>query len=170
MTKQRIKARAAAQAAQTRDEVAADIRAIGDLSRSITRLETEMNDRIAELTAEYQPQMAALRERLEDLQEGVQVWCEAHRHELTANGKKTVSFLPAGEVSWRTRPPSVTVRGVAAVIEALFDRGLGRMVRTKQEINKEAVLAEPDAVAGIAGLAVVSGVEDFVIVPAELDT
>ena len=37
----------------------------------------------------------------------------------------------------------------------------------KNEPNKEAMLNEPDAVRGIAGISIVSGVEDFIVVPFE---
>lgn len=59
------------------------------------------------------------------------------------------------------------MRGAEAVIEALKRLGLGKFVRTKEEINKEAILNEPDEVRGVAGLNVVTGVEDFVITPFE---
>ena len=53
------------------------------------------------------------------------------------------------------------------VIETLEKLGLARFLRTKTEINKEAILADPDAVSGIAGLSIQTGVEDFVITPFE---
>jgi phage host-nuclease inhibitor protein Gam len=53
------------------------------------------------------------------------------------------------------------------VVETLKRMGLSRFVRTKDEPNKEAMLNEQDAVRGIAGIAIVSGVEDFVITPFE---
>jgi phage host-nuclease inhibitor protein Gam len=63
----------------------------------------------------------------------------------------------------------VSVRGVEAVIEALNRLGLSRFVRVKEELNKEAILNEPEAVKGVAGLSIKSGVEDFVIQPFEQD-
>jgi phage host-nuclease inhibitor protein Gam len=53
------------------------------------------------------------------------------------------------------------------VIDTLKRLALGRFIRTKEEINKEAILNEPDAVAGVAGIAIQRGVEDFVITPFE---
>jgi phage host-nuclease inhibitor protein Gam len=55
------------------------------------------------------------------------------------------------------------------VLETLERMGLQRFIRTKQEPNKEAMLNEPDAVRGIAGISVVTGVEDFVITPFEAE-
>ena len=126
-----------------------------------------MNDEIGAITKRYQPKLEALTERIETLQKGVQTYCEAHRSELTNEGKvKTANFV-TGEVQWRQRPPSVTVRGVDAVIEALKRLGLSKFVRTKEEVNKEAILNEPDQVRGVAGISIVTGVEDFVITPFE---
>lgn len=161
----RIKA-PAQDAPQTRDDVAALIRQIGDLQRDSAREQAAMNDGIAEVTQRHQPRLAQLTEQIEDLQAGVQTWCEAHRDELTG-GKVKSANLVTGEVQWRQRPPSVRIRAQEVVIETLRRLGLDRFLRVKEEINKEAVLADPKAVEGIAGLAIVTGVEDFVIVPFE---
>ena len=47
---------------------------------------------------------------------------------------------------------------------------LGRFVRAKEAINKEAILLEPAAVAGVPGIKIITGVEDFVITPFEVET
>lgn len=59
-----------------------------------------------------------------------------------------------GEVQWRNRPPSVAIRGADSVIETLLRLGLERFIRRKEEINKEAILNEPSAVSGVAGITV----------------
>ncbi len=166
----RLKTKAQAYVPQTKDEAAADIRKIGDLQRSLTRTATEMNDAIAHITQSFQPRMEAIREQLITLQEGIQGYCEAHRLELTDGGKVKTANLITGEVQWRQRPPSVCVRGSDTVIEMLKRLGLERFIRIKEEINKEAVLNEPDQVRGVAGLTVITGVEDFVITPFEQTT
>ncbi|MDD5391176.1 MAG: host-nuclease inhibitor Gam family protein [Gallionellaceae bacterium] len=163
----RLKAKAQTAVPQTRDEAAADIRAIGDLQRSLARSSAEMNDAIASITAKYQPVLDAVTDQIKPLQEGVQAYCEAHRNDLTNDGKVKTANLITGEVQWRQRPPSVSVRGAESVIEALKRLGLGKFVRTKEEINKEAILNEPSEVKGVAGITVVTGVEDFVITPFE---
>lgn len=165
--KTRIKAKAQVYVPQSKDEAAADIRQIGDLQREMLRLQTDMNDAIAKITAQFQPALEVKSELIKTIQEGVQAYCEGHRSELTNDGKvKTANFV-TGEVQWRKRPPSCAVRGAESVIEALKRLGLGKFVRTKEEINKEAILNEPDAVKGVAGITVVTDVEDFVITPFE---
>jgi phage host-nuclease inhibitor protein Gam len=165
-TKTRIKSKAK-DAPQSRDDCARDIGNLGSLQREHQRMTTEMNDAIAEITARYQPELDVLAERAKLLQQGIQTWCEAHRETLTDSGRVKTANLVTGEVSWRQRPPSVAVRGADTVIETLKRLGLGQFVRTKEEVNKEAILNEPKAVAGVAGISVVTGVEDFVVVPFE---
>lgn len=186
MAKARLKTKAAAYVSQSRGDVARDIRVIGDLQRSITREETAMNDAIAAITAKHQPTVDALKISLQELQHGVHGWCEAHRAELTEDGKsKTANFI-TGTVNWRNDPPSVTVRNAEQLLPTMKNLGLGCYIRTKEEINKEAILAdraaaetkdspEKEAAAGrlqlLAGLTITikSGVEQFVITPTEVE-
>jgi bacteriophage Mu gam like protein len=164
----RLKA-ATLEAPQSREETQSWIKALGDTQREHARLTHDLNDKIAELTDEAKPALNALAERSAALQQGIQAWCEANRAELTAGGGKTVNLI-TGEVSWRQRPPSIAVRGIESVLENLRTLGLARFIRQKEEVNKEAMLNEPDIAATIAGITVVRGKEDFVIVPFEVET
>lgn len=165
--KKRLKSAALTYVPQTRDQVVSDIKNIGDLQRELARLETEMNDEIGVITERYSEPAAALQQRLSLLQGGVQSWCEANRAELTDNHKVKFANLITGEVQWRIRPPSVTVRGAEAVLEVLRAKGLTRFIRTKEEVNKEAILNEQEAVVGVPGVTINRDIEDFAIVPFE---
>lgn len=166
----RIKSKTLTSVPQTKDECAAVIRIMGDLQREYERLRANMNDAIAGITQEHQPVLAALSQRVLGLQGGVQAWCEAHRVDLCGPNDKLgkTANLVTGEVAWRQRPPSVRVVGADTVTETLLRMGLGRFVRVKQEINKDAILNEPDAVRGIAGISISSGQEDFIVTPFEV--
>lgn len=155
---------------QSKTDCAAAIRALGDLQRAFERERAAMNDQIATITQAFQPILAQHQERMDALQAGIQAWCEAHRTDLCGEGDKLgkTANLVTGEVAWRQRPPSVSIRGADIVIDTLLRMGLGRYVRIKNEINKEAMLAEPDAVRGIAGISIVTGVEDFSVTPFEV--
>ena len=168
--KTRMKSTAVAVAVpQSRSMCADDIRRIGDLQREHARVAAELNDRIAELTNQAEPVLADLAQRIAALQTGVQTWCEANRVALLGEDDRhgKTANLVTGEVSWRQRPPSVSIRGVDTVLDTLLRMGLGRFVRVKNEPNKEAMLNEPEAVRGIAGISIVTGVEDFIVVPFE---
>lgn len=185
-TKRRLKTKAAAYVSQSRDDVARDIRAIGDLQRDMARESATMNDAIAAITAKHQPTIDALKVSLQELQHGVHGWCEAHRAELTDDNKsKTANFI-TGTVNWRNDPPSVAVRNAEQVLDTLTALGLASYIRVKKEINKEAILADRAAADGkespekdaavdrlklLAGLTITikSGVEQFVITPTEVE-
>ena len=186
MATKRLKTAAAA-APQTRDAVAADIRTIGDLQRQITRITADMNDAIAAITAQHQPELDRLGGDVKRLQVGVQAWCEAHRAEITNDNKVKFANFLTGEVTWRQRPPSVKITKAEVVIKCLKALGLSRYLRTKEEIDKDAILAahsaaklapaddagraalvaEADKLGGVSGIEIVTGLEDFAIVPFE---
>ena len=167
----RLKTKAsAAPVPQSKDACAADIRTLGDVQRQFERIRAEMNDAIATLTQRYQPVLEAQSEQAQALQAGIQAWCEANRSLLCGPDDRLgkTANLVTGTVAWRARPPSVGVRGAETVIETLQRMGLGRYVRDgKPEVNKEAILNDPNPVRGIAGISIASGVEDFVITPFE---
>lgn len=143
------------------------IKKMGDVQREYLRMSTKMNDEIALVTENYAADLEELKAQVEQLQTGIQAFCESRRTDLTNNGKiKTVKFT-TGEVSWRQRPPSVSIRGVDGVLEMLERMGLNKFIREKQEVNKDAILNEPDEVKGIAGINVRTGIEDFIVKPFE---
>ena len=78
-------------------------------------------------------------------------------------------IFTTGEVQWRNRPPSVSIRGADNVIELLRRLGLERFIRVKEEINKDAILNEKEAVKNIPGISIKSDIEDFSIIPFEQD-
>lgn len=184
-TKKRLKA-PAADAPQTRDEVAALIRQIGDLTRSVTRSETIMNDKIAEITEAHQPGIAANQAQINGLVARVQAWCEANRADLTEGYKVKSANLITGEVGWRADPPSIAARGLDAILPLLDSLGLETYIRAKRELNKEAILNDRTLLAGkedgdaktaamerlaklsgVPGISIREGVEQFFVVPFE---
>ena len=166
MAKQKTKA--APWVCQSKEQTAEAIRALGDAQRELTRIQTGVNDQIAALTDECKGQIDALQTRIGTLTDGIQTWCEAHRAELLAGGGKEANLI-TGQVRWRQRPPSVSIRSRDKVLETLRALGLGRFIRSKDEPNKEAMLADPKAVSGVAGISIVTGLEDFVVEPFEVE-
>lgn len=166
MRKANLKVKAQAQAAvpQTREEVAEAIAGIGRHQRE--RIQAAMNDEIAAIKARFEAQAEPHADAIRALREGVQTWCEANREALTQGGRIKTAGFTSGEVRWRNTPPRVAVRAVEVVLQLLRDRGLGRFIRIKEEVNKEAILADPQAVGGIPGIKFESR-EEFVVVPFE---
>jgi len=165
----RIKAAAAAYAVpQSKDQVNENIADIGRLQRERERLRADMNDEIAVIRERYESAALPLAEKIKRLSAGVQTWCEANRAELTGGGKVKYAMLAAGKINWRTRPPKVMLRGKEQIIAALKALGLQRFLRVSEDVNKEAMLADPETAKTITGVAIVQS-EDFVITPYETE-
>lgn len=153
---------------QTRIAAEDAVAKIGTLQRERERIQASMNDELAAIKQKFEEQAQPLAAQIQDLTDGVQIWCEANRDELTNHGKTKTAKLASGEVKWRTRPPKVGLRNIPAVIAALKLSRLKRFIRVDESVNKEAILAEPEAVKGVKGITVTQG-EDFVIVPFETE-
>ncbi|MDR2092288.1 MAG: host-nuclease inhibitor Gam family protein [Azoarcus sp.] len=153
---------------QSREETQSAIRELGNARRELTRVQTHLNDGIAALTAGHAPQIDALRERIDALALGIQLWCENHRAELTPDGGKTANLV-TGEVHWNAGKKSVSIRDTDRVIEIMRTLGMKQFLRDKTEINKNAILENPEAVLGIPGIKVTTGVETFSVTPFEIE-
>lgn len=167
--KTRIKTKAVAvNVPQSREMAAIAIANIGALSRQLVRTESLMNDELASIKKGWEEAAEPLRAQIAALNQGVQTWAEANRDTLTQNGKVKTCALTTGEIAWRMRPPSVRITGAEAVLDTLRRLGLKRFIREKEEVNKDAILNEPEAVAHVPGIGISQG-EDFVVVPFEAE-
>jgi phage host-nuclease inhibitor protein Gam len=167
--KTRLKTPAVAVSVPQSREAAADaVAQIGRINRDLARLEADMNDELAAVKARHETAADPLRLQLQALTTGVHTWAEANRDTLTQGGKVKTAPLTTGELVWRLRPPSVRITGAEAVLDALYRLRLKRFIRVKEEVNKEAILNEPEAVAHVPGISISQG-EDFVVVPFEAE-
>lgn len=152
---------------QSRDDAARAVREIGDDRRHLARLETEMNDRIARLKEGYEAKAEPIRERIVAGTEGLKIWAEANRTALTGGDKTKTVDLGTGEVKWRLRPPSVRITKVEDVLGRLRELALTRFIRVKEEVNKDAILADPETARTVTGIAIGTAGEDFIVEPFE---
>jgi len=159
----------AAPAAQTLAEAEVAVARIGVILRELKRQEANLGDEIALLKSKAEAAADPWKTELADLEGRVQRFCEANRDDLTRKGRTKTVVFATGEARWRTRPASVSLRGVDAIIEFLKEQKPRRFLRTKIEINKEAMLADPDAARLIPGVKIGSEGEDFVIEPYEAE-
>lgn len=152
---------------QSRAEANQFIHKIGDLQRERARIEAAMNDRLAQVKSEFSGQAEGLGHEIAAFMEGIRIWAEANRLALTEKGEKKTVKLAAGEISWRNRPPKVSLRNIASVLASCKSLGLLQFVRIREEPDKAAMLANPDQAAAIAGVKIASMGEDFIIKPFE---
>lgn len=161
-------AAAATPVPQSRDQVTDFIREIGERQRDVVRIQAAMNDELAAVKERFEAEAQPLQARIDALTQGIQIWSEANRDAITQGGKTKTAAFPSGEIAWRLRPPSVRITGQEAVLDILRRLGLNRFIRSKEEVNKEAILNEPAAVATVPGISIQQG-EDFVVTPFEAE-
>lgn len=149
---------------QNREETIAAIHKIGVNQRERVRIQAAMADEMAAIKLRYEQEAAPHNSAISALTKGVHLWCATNRTALTDNNKTKTAKLASGEILWRLRPPSVSVRGTESVMVSLKSIGLDRFIRTKEEINKEAILNEPEVAVTIKGISI-SQKEDFIIKP-----
>lgn len=154
---------------QDRDEAASTITAIGNLQRQKARLEADMNDELARTKERYEVLVAPITEAISEKTEGVRVWADANRSRLTNGDKSKTVDLGTGVLRWRNLPASVRLTKVDAVIERIRAMGLKRFLRTKIEVDKEAMLKEPAVARTVAGVSIGSAGEEFTVEPFEAE-
>lgn len=153
------------QAPQTQAEAEQMIADIGHLQREVTVIEAAMNEKLAGIKAHFEQRAQPLNEQIERLFQAVFVWAEANRHDLV-NGRSKTANLATGTIKWRLTPPKVSVSGSDAVIGFLKELGLTQFIRVKEEIDKEAILADQDSVKAVKGIGI-SQKEEFSLIPFE---
>lgn len=125
--------------------------------------------RVNDVKKDAQTRAKPLEERIDGLAQGVFIFASDHRSELTdEDRKKTVELVTGDKIRWYLPPSSVVVADEDEAIAELERRGLGEFIRVKKEINKEAILQNPEKIAKLKHLSV-SQVEIFAIVPDMMD-
>lgn len=142
--------------------------AFAELAKMETKQEQQAAKHRAKLAAleqKHSEAAAPLAEQIEAKRAAIAAYAESHRAELTDNGKTKTAAIGKGCLKWRKSPPKLEVTGdTAAIITALKRRKLGRFIRTKEELDKAAILKEAAAIkTPIAGLAVIDGCEILTI-------
>jgi len=164
----RLKAKTAAEtvaAARDAVEATAMVARIGEALREQQLIQAALEEEVAAVKARaaalMQPHAALVRA----LSRSVQLWAEANRARLTADGRTKTVVLTSGRIVWRARPPSVRIASVPQVLVALNALGLDRFIRTRLEPDRQAMLAEPEVAGQVPGITIGSAGEDFAIEP-----
>lgn len=152
-----------------REDAEAALGRVGENLREIQRIELEASEQIEAIKS-------AAKQRTDNLAKAVKAdfvaltgWAAENREQLLADGRRTIP-MTHGQVGWRWSPPAVKVKAddEPAVVATLQRLKLDHLLRTRVELNREAILEEPGAVEGIAGISI-ERVETFWAKPAELD-
>lgn len=149
------------------DEAARFLAQIGQEQRAADKIRAGLNTAVEKLKAKAMADDKPHEEKISQLVEGLFAYAEAHRDELTDGGKHKTVEVPTGIFGWRMTPPAVSLRDVGSILESLKSLKLERFIRTKEEVDKEAMLKEPDVAKKVRGVSIGQH-EEFVAKPAEL--
>jgi phage host-nuclease inhibitor protein Gam len=128
----------------TRAEAEALVRRLTTNLLAQQAAKTEMDQRITAIKKEYESKCSKLEESIQPMMESIHAWADAHSEEF--GGKKSLDMLHA-IIGWRVNPPSLKpLRGFTwgAVMGRIKDLGKWEFIRTKEDVNKEALLAARD--------------------------
>jgi phage host-nuclease inhibitor protein Gam len=115
---------------------------LAQLQSAISKKEADMNSRIQKVKDKFDEETKDARAAKELLEKEISAFCLLNKAEFQKNRSKTLLF---GKVGFRTTPPKVTQLNrkytVATTIELLKKIFTGKFLRTKEEVDKEALLA-----------------------------
>ncbi len=150
---------------QSREEAETLLGKIGAHQRRLDSAKANRDDEIEETRRLYAQRMEPLEEWIARDIEALQRYCEANRLELTNKGKRKSCTFATGKIGWRKNPPSIKIPKAKAVLDHLLGLKNKRFLRRVYAIDKEAMLAKPEAAAQIPGVAYDEGGELFYAAP-----
>lgn len=139
---------------------------VNEASREIQRIKLEEDYQIQEIIAQKYFERKPYEEKIEQGSQGIAVYANANRAELTDNFKIKTLQIVDGKILWRKNPPSVEIIDEDKALEELKREKLRAFIRTEEKIDKEAILKNKLAIASLKFLKVLPGEEQFVIQPA----
>lgn len=146
------------------EHVAELLAVIADEQREVEKIEAKLNEEVEGLKLEASEKAQEHVNTINDMLGAIFLFGDANRKELTDSGRVKTIKTPTGSFGWRINPPSVEIRGkMKTVITALKKAGLVRFIRSKPELNKEAMLLEPDVATTIKGIKIKRDEEDFFV-------
>ena len=119
------------------DDVNLRLARLGEIERQMEALTARMNRRVAELKQRMLEAGKDLDREQESLRNQIERFYWAHRKEVLAEGRKSVE-LPFGRLGARCSR-SVVVEDAASALEWLLSSGFHRYLRTRTEIDREAI-------------------------------
>lgn len=149
-------------------EAAKFVAKIAKAQRSIEAIKSDLNAEVDKLKTRAVAEAGPHSQKIEDLLEGLFAFAETNRDQLTKSGKVKSVKLETGIFGWRTTPPAVTLRNIKSIIKSLRSLKLGRFIRTKEEVDKEAMLKEPEVAKTVKGVSI-GQYEEFFVRPEEIE-
>jgi len=150
---------------RTLGEAETAIAEIGQMQRNMQSAVDKLAEHIAQQKATNKVVTDELSNQIQVRMMALEKFADANQAKITDGGKRKSIKLTHGRMGWREQPRSVRLKGVDAIVEALKEAKLVKFLRTKMEVDKEAILKEPDAVEDIDGITVTDKFDEFFVEP-----
>ncbi|WP_448578910.1 host-nuclease inhibitor Gam family protein [Thermosphaera sp.] len=134
----------AAAARMTREDVEAAVRELCIASVRLDETVARMNLELARVREHYEPEIAAWQQTVDEQTEIVRAWADAHPEEFAS--RKSIVMVH-GTLGYRVGQPALkTIRGVTwDKVLAILRHNLPHYVRIKEEVDREAILADRES-------------------------
>lgn len=135
---------------------------IGKLDREVAVMEADCEERVTALKQVVAAAGAAINEHIAARFRALQAYVEVNRGALIPKDRESADW-PTGTVGFRKTPLAVRIAKAKfdAIVAALRQRRLGRCLRVKTEIDKEALKKVRTKVEDIEGVSFISRTEFF---------
>lgn len=166
----------------TQDDIAPAIGRIAELNREKDSLESKANEKINAIQEALSADLKPLLDEIKKISLSVKQYVDKNRTKLFLDDAKTVK-LETGDIAYRSGKPSVATNSTEKVINEIldrndltdvktkFDKKMAKVyLRTKLELNKDAILENPDEAFEKTGVGIKEGAERFYIKPYATNT
>jgi phage host-nuclease inhibitor protein Gam len=136
---------------RTIKDVNAAIKRYGEHQRAIADLESTTTKTMTDLRVRLEAQAAPKKQEMQAITTALKAYCLKQWAKLAADGAKTVKFATGEITRSEGRERVVLAEGadVAKIIEKLKKLKLHRFIRVSEELDKQAILKDPAAVAKV---------------------
>ncbi len=130
------------------------LRRIGEIERETADIEAAYEEQVAALRKDFDERRSPLDVEFKRITKGLEIFADDSREDLLKDGKKTVE-LSAGKFGWRLNSSAKVSHGnlkeetVIERIKALGKAFSDKYIRTKETLNKEAMLEDRPKIPGV---------------------
>ena len=140
------------------------IRLVGEIRRDYEITKAECDDQIARTQAAYAPMLNEFLNNEQEIISQITKYCNANYDTLFKGKGKTLKLI-TGEISRRVKPNSIVVNDLDLALAKIKELGFTDFIRVKEDLNKNALLDNPDFIELIEGLELQKGIENLIIKP-----
>jgi len=153
---------------KTSSEVDDLIETIAEFQKQEARNIEEANKQIQRIKSRTHRRVGLIRRKIFRLAFVIRDYYTANKKELTSGGKlKVVKLINGIFQEYFTKRSVKLIGDESGAAEELEKAGLGRFVRIKKEVDKDAILRHPEKVAGIKSIKIIEKKKRFLITPSE---